>query len=76
MGEKDTKIEKIFVMDVRSGETFEFEPTKPTPDLTTTTEESADQMLKESVPDGINIHITGSQINKINSIDIYFKEEE
>ena len=65
MGEKDTKIEKIFVMDVRSGETFELEPT-----------ESTDHMLKESVPDGINIHITGNQINKINSIDIYFKEEE
>ena len=65
MGEKDTKIEKIFVMDVRSEETFEFEPTN-----------STDHMLKESVPDGINIHITGNQINKINSIDIYFKEEE
>lgn len=64
MGEK-TKLEKIFVMDVRSGETFEFEPTN-----------STDHMLKESVPDGINIHITGSQINKINSINIYFKEEE
>lgn len=65
MGEKNTKLEKIFVMDVRSEETFEFEPTN-----------STDHMLKESVPDGINIHITGSQINKINSIDIYFKEEE
>lgn len=61
MGEKT----KIFVMDVKSGEVFEFEPTK-----------STDHMLKESVPDGINIHITGSQINKISNIDIYFKEEE
>ena len=75
MGEKN-KIEKIFVMDIRSGETFEFEPMKSTPDLTTTTKESTGHMLKESVPDGINIHITGSQINKISSIDIYFKEEE
>ena len=54
---------KIFVMDVRSGEVFEFEPTK-----------STDHMFKESVPDDINIHITGSQINKISNIDIYFKE--
>lgn len=63
MGEK-TKT-KIFVMDVKSGEVFEFEPTK-----------STDYMLKESVPDGINIHITGSQIDKISNIDIYFEEEK
>lgn len=67
---------KIFVMDIRSGEVFEFEPAKSTPDLATTTEKSTDHMLKESVPDGINIHITGSQINKISNIDIYFEEEK
>lgn len=32
--------------------------------------------LEECVPDGINIHITGSEINRISNIDIYMKEEE
>lgn len=67
---------KIFVMDIRSGEVFEFKPAKSTPDLATTTKEFTDHMLKESVPDGINIHITGSHIDKIDNIDIYFKEEK
>ncbi len=30
--------------------------------------------LEQSVPDGINIHITGSEINKIDNITIYLKE--
>lgn len=40
------------------------------------TEYSAE--LEECEPDGICIHITGSQINKINNIDIdlYMKEEK
>lgn len=32
--------------------------------------------LEEMIPDGINIHITGTQIDKLQSIDVYFKEEK
>lgn len=31
--------------------------------------------LKEYVPEGINIHITGTQLDKIDNIEIYMKGE-
>lgn len=30
--------------------------------------------LEEMIPDGINIHITGTQIDKIGSINIYMND--
>lgn len=32
--------------------------------------------LTEIIPDGINIHITGAEIERIDNICIYFKTEE
>ena len=31
--------------------------------------------VKEYVPEGINIHITGTQLDKISNIEIYMKGE-
>ncbi len=35
--------------------------------------EASEPEVKEYVPEGINIHITGTQVDKISSIDICMK---
>ena len=44
----------------------------------TLTEDAAKNMehaeLEEVIPDGINIHITGKEINRIDNVCVYFKE--
>lgn len=52
--------------------------TYPTDDGGAIHEYTKKKRSEESVLDeiNINIHITGSELDKINSIDIYFKEDE
>lgn len=40
------------------------------------TPESIGAELEEIIPDGINIHISGTDISRISNIEIYFKEDE
>ena len=75
MGENSVKVGKLFMKDLKTGETFEFDGVKPIEqDITTAASEQ--HVLEQSVPDGINIHITGSEISRVTNIDIYFKEEK
>ena len=74
MGENNVKVGKLFMKDLETGETFEFDGLKPIELDTVTLEPAAE--LEQSVPDGINIHITGSEISRVTNIEIYFKEEE
>lgn len=39
-------------------------------------EDYCDYELEEIKPDGINIHISGTDIDKIDNINIYFKTKE
>ena len=48
---------------------------KNTSEILVKVEENFTHELEEMITDGINIHITGTQIDKLQSIDIYFKEE-
>lgn len=70
IGNENVKVGKLFMKDLKTGETFEFDGIKPIEQDITTTAAS-----EQSVPDGINIHISGSDINRINDIYIYFKED-
>lgn len=75
MGEEKLKVGKLFMKDLKTGETFEFDGLKPI-ELDTAPEPAAE--LEESVSDGIIIHITGAHVEKIHNVDIsiYMKEEE
>lgn len=70
MGTESAKIEKIFLRDLDTGKEIEFNVN----DIEPITESAAE--LEQSVPDGINIHISGSDINRISDINICFKEEK
>lgn len=76
MGENNTMIGKLFVKDLKTGEMFELDGLKAVEPDTMSDPEPEGHVLEQSVPDGINIHITGSQINKVSNIEIYFKEEK
>lgn len=74
MGENNVKVGKLFMKDLKTGEMFEFEGLKEV-DLDTTAAPEQ-YVLEQSVPDGINIHITGSELSRVSNIEIYFKEDE
>lgn len=76
MKENNVKVGKLFMKNLKTGEMFEFEGLKEVNLDTTAAPEQ--HVLEQSVPDGINIHITGSEISRIGNIDIciYMKEEE
>ena len=67
---KNIKIEKLYLRDLVTGEEVEFN----VHGIESTNEPAA--VLEESVPDGINIHISGSDINRISDINICFKEDK
>lgn len=77
MGNESVKVGKLFMKDLKTGETFEFDGLKPIEqDITAAASEQ--HVFEQSVPDGICIHITGAELDKINNIDIdiYMKEEK
>ena len=76
MGENSVKLGKLFVKDLKTGETFEFDGLKPIELEPAPVQPAAE--LEESVLEGINIHIAGAHLDKIHNVDIsiYMKEEE
>ena len=71
MGENLTKIEDLYIKDLKSGEVYKVGDLK-TIEFQTTSAPEAHELVSEA--DGVHIHISGSQIDKIDNIEIYFKE--
>ena len=81
MSEVKMKIGKLFIQDLETGKIFEFDRMKPI-DFKPEHEPEPEcgcpfeNELEEPVPDGISIYITGTEIDRIDNVSVYFKDKE
>ena len=69
------KLGDLYMRDEETGEMIKLEELKEV-DLNITDSMEFESELEESVPDGISIYVTGTEIDRIDNICVYFKNDK